>query len=319
MLIPDKAAPRQTETCQELESELPKGSIAFVGSTSGPLIINSVSNVTIGRGDVDTVDSFVDMSYFGELAQAISRQHARVIYQDGVFTLEDLNSTNGTWLNHQRLPPGTPFPLDTGDRLWLGPLKLSICLGRKIITAAHKPMPVPSSDTLTLTADLFLQFRQSTATGRHPLTPVVLSQHVAPYLESVAALQQVLQAWRQQAQPEPRIRSINTQGTLIIVRMTDAIEPVDILYRLVAPWQAAHWQADSVVEDQPPVSQQPLNLARLAETIVRDQVPHVTEEKLSAFMKRLLPVLRSIALSQLELMPPASLGITTTLDSQRAD
>ena len=251
--------------------------------------------------------------------EAISRQHARVIYQDGVFTLEDLNSTNGTWLNHQRLPPGTPFPLDTGDRLWLGPLKLSICLGRKIITAAHKPMPVPSSDTLTLTADLFLQFRQSTATGRHPLTPVVLSQHVAPYLESVAALQQVLQAWRQQAQPEPRIRSINTQGTLIIVRMTDAIEPVDILYRLVAPWQAAHWQADSVVEDQPPVSQQPLNLARLAETIVRDQVPHVTEEKLSAFMKRLLPVLRSIALSQLELMPPASLGITTTLDSQRAD
>ncbi len=33
----------------------------------------------------------------------VSRHHARVIFEDGKFFLEDLNSTNGTFLNGQRV------------------------------------------------------------------------------------------------------------------------------------------------------------------------------------------------------------------------
>jgi pSer/pThr/pTyr-binding forkhead associated (FHA) protein len=36
--------------------------------------------------------------------------------------LEDLNSTNGSFLNEARLAPGQPVPLQNGDQIRLGTL-----------------------------------------------------------------------------------------------------------------------------------------------------------------------------------------------------
>lgn len=45
--------------------------------------------------------------------QHVSRQHAVVRYRDGVFMIHDLNSSNGTFVNDQRI--GEPYPLFAGD------------------------------------------------------------------------------------------------------------------------------------------------------------------------------------------------------------
>ena len=47
---------------------------------------------------------------------AVSRLHAR-IYQkpNGDYQIEDMNSTNGTFVNNQRMPPYTKAPLHVGD------------------------------------------------------------------------------------------------------------------------------------------------------------------------------------------------------------
>jgi pSer/pThr/pTyr-binding forkhead associated (FHA) protein len=47
-----------------------------------------------------------------------SSRHARIIRQGGVMVLEDLGSTNGTYLNEEVL--GGPTPLHTGDRVRIG-------------------------------------------------------------------------------------------------------------------------------------------------------------------------------------------------------
>jgi pSer/pThr/pTyr-binding forkhead associated (FHA) protein len=62
----------------------------------------------------------VDLDTFDQEAK-VSRRHARVIFRDGKYFLEDLGSTNGTFVNRgRRLLPGTPQPLVDGDEIIVG-------------------------------------------------------------------------------------------------------------------------------------------------------------------------------------------------------
>ena len=63
---------------------------------------------TLGRGDVEIrlEDPFA------------SNRHARIVREGGTLVLEDLGSTNGTWLNGSKLDG--PTPLHAGDRVRIG-------------------------------------------------------------------------------------------------------------------------------------------------------------------------------------------------------
>lgn len=51
----------------------------------------------------------------------VSRMHARFsIGTDGEMTVRDLNSTNGTWLNGERLAPNESRPIRQGDHIRMG-------------------------------------------------------------------------------------------------------------------------------------------------------------------------------------------------------
>ncbi len=51
---------------------------------------------------------------------SVSRRHLRFSLRDGQILVEDLNSTNGTILNGQRLAPLRPVPLMSGASIILG-------------------------------------------------------------------------------------------------------------------------------------------------------------------------------------------------------
>ena len=67
------------------------------------------SEIMIGR------DTNCDLSMMDE---ALSAHHARLTYHHGQWWLEDLNSTNGTYLNHEMLT--TPAVVITGDHFKCG-------------------------------------------------------------------------------------------------------------------------------------------------------------------------------------------------------
>src|SRR5262249_1618166 len=51
----------------------------------------------------------------------VSRQHAQIVCRDSAYFVEDLDSSNGTFLNGKRIAPRAPLPFSERDTLQIGP------------------------------------------------------------------------------------------------------------------------------------------------------------------------------------------------------
>lgn len=81
----------------------------------------SADDSYIGRWDADNgIFPDVDLDAFDPDAK-VSRRHARILHRETGFAIEDLGSTNGTFVNRgRRLLPGNPHPLRDGDEIIVG-------------------------------------------------------------------------------------------------------------------------------------------------------------------------------------------------------
>lgn len=91
------------------------------GKSVGKQFLLSASESQIGRWDADG-GVFPDVDLDSDDPEAkISRRHARITFHDGKYFLEDLGSTNGTFINRgKRLSPGTRQQLKDGDEIIVG-------------------------------------------------------------------------------------------------------------------------------------------------------------------------------------------------------
>jgi len=91
------------------------------GESSGIEFSLSTDESYIGRWDADNgVFPDVDLDAHDSEAK-VSRRHARIIRAGGKYAVEDLGSTNGTFVNRgRRLIPGTAQPLNDGDEIIVG-------------------------------------------------------------------------------------------------------------------------------------------------------------------------------------------------------
>lgn len=62
----------------------------------------------------------IDLVPFGGEEGGVSRRHAQIARTEQGFVIEDLNSVNYTFVNRQKVAPGTPHPLRDGDEIRLG-------------------------------------------------------------------------------------------------------------------------------------------------------------------------------------------------------
>ena len=85
----------------------------------------------IGRWDADN-GIFPDIDLDAHDADAkVSRRHARIIYRENIHMIEDLGSTNGTFVNRgRRLLPGSPQVLNEGDEIIVGKTFLRFHINR---------------------------------------------------------------------------------------------------------------------------------------------------------------------------------------------
>ncbi|MEP7212387.1 MAG: FHA domain-containing protein [Acidobacteriota bacterium] len=91
------------------------------GDAVNTIFALSAEESNIGRWDADNgIFPDVDLDAYDPDAK-VSRRHARIIYRNDVYMIEDLGSTNGTFVNRgRRLLPGSPQVLTEGDEIIVG-------------------------------------------------------------------------------------------------------------------------------------------------------------------------------------------------------
>lgn len=91
------------------------------GGSAGKQFPLSDAEANIGRWDADG-GVFPDVDLDTDDPEAkVSRRHARISLREGRYGIEDLGSTNGTFVNRgRRLTPGDSHPLQDGDEIIVG-------------------------------------------------------------------------------------------------------------------------------------------------------------------------------------------------------
>ena len=279
-------APPKSDRCADYAPNLPKGAlILFVMDEPQPIVIQDTQSITVGRRAEGASAPFVDLAAFGAAVLGVSRQHIQIRYADGAWMVEDLESTNGTWLNRVRLTPHKSYELQNNDNIWLGHLKLSLCFG------AGQPV-----------REAFLTLKDIAASTPSPqrLTPAYLATHIIPYLEAVAEIERICNEVRGGISEEMHVNNIGAKDDLIFVRLDGVSDSVELIQRHLLPWRKHLYEGrgesdlnlDAALQDE---------LAELARQIVADMAPDLPDEEQRVYREMFLPPFSLLATTPLEL------------------
>ncbi|MER3474217.1 MAG: hypothetical protein C4335_09350 [Armatimonadota bacterium] len=120
--------------------------------TELPVLVDAQGNTYHLRPGVNTVGRLNADVLLPD--PSVSRSHARITVQNGMVTLEDVGSTNGTFVNGQRLTPQMPVTLANGAEIAFGGTRLTLRLPGTPATepvSAEAALVASASVTQTLT------------------------------------------------------------------------------------------------------------------------------------------------------------------------
>jgi pSer/pThr/pTyr-binding forkhead associated (FHA) protein len=103
---PPRAAPvtRSSKASKQTARRL----VVVEGEAAGTVVELAGEPITIGRADDSTITLIDDY---------VSTRHARLVQQEGAWLIEDLGSTNGTYLDRQRVTAPTPVTVGVPIRI----------------------------------------------------------------------------------------------------------------------------------------------------------------------------------------------------------
>ena len=96
----------------------------------------------------------LELTLEGEGSEVVSGNHARLAFRDGAWVLEDMGSTNGTFLDEKRLSDGQSIPIATGNVIGFGSagprFHVEAAAERKLVPTLVEGQPAVSPDDKTV-------------------------------------------------------------------------------------------------------------------------------------------------------------------------
>ena len=258
----------------------------FILDQEKPLIIQNAPNIILGRMLEGSDEPHVNFPDEEAIELGVSRRHAQIGYEAGQYHLVDFHSTNGTWLNRQRLTPHVSYPLHSGDIVTLGRLRLLVCTH-----SVHQPY-LAGQKEVTLN---IIDQHHSRQMGILRLTPHYMAHKLGPYLQAMADLQHLINKCQGKVLPETLIRSVQVDEfqAHLVVKLITVHEAVEAVQKWIMPWREG---VDAGV--MIPLEQN-MTLHQLADAIIKDVAPDISEVDHVIYVENLLPALTILANGEL--------------------
>jgi hypothetical protein len=278
----------QPEHLAHLANLYKRSLMLFILDEKEPVIIHNIDKyILLGRpASHAEAAAIVDLTEYGAAQLGVSRQHVKITPAYNGYSIQDLASTNGTWLNSTQLNPHSLYVLRNGDELRLGQMTMNVYFE---VTEAFE-------ETIYL-IDIS---KNTQALSRHALTPFDLSTNLTPFLSALGDLQRLVDEIMGRDTFDIGINRINVNkpGNIISVNIDGAREATAILRHHLIPWR--HENAGSLNERSGVLLElTKILVLELVKTI--DTKYRLDEKQAKEFASLLLPVIQVLLVSSLEM------------------
>lgn len=265
-----------------------KALVLFVLDEKDPIIIQNIDKYVILGRPVSPADnvSTVDLTRHGAPQLGVSRQHVKITPAYNGYSIQDLGSTNGTWLNEIRLTPHSLYILRNGDQLRMGQMNMNV----------YFELGEPIQDTIFLID----QSKDTESLSRHALTANDLSSGLSPFLRALNDLQQLVDEIIGRASFDIGINRINVSkpGNVISINIDGARDAVELLRHHIIPWK---FENNNMLKIRDHIMLDAVkDLALMLITVIRGD-NDLDEVVINEFAGQMLPIIQALLLSPMEL------------------
>jgi FHA domain-containing protein/zinc ribbon protein len=192
-----------------------------------PIMIKEATKITFGRYNPGETPPTIDLTPYNANLMGVSRQHAVITRSGKNYLVEDLQSTNGTWLNEVKLAPNKPYDIHNGDLIRFGQLAV-YCYFR--------------TDEAAPALEEAIRLKHSQGDSQFKLTSYNLETVVTPYLKAISGIQTLSAQLLQQEETEVAVvaLTVHSADSQIDIRLAGANQAIKVLKKHVAPWRESN-------------------------------------------------------------------------------
>jgi hypothetical protein len=130
-IIPTRQLRRSKDNTDQLREEIKhkddREIILVIRGIIERFVIPKDRKLTLGRSNARMrYVPDIDLTPYGALDRGVSRAHAQIWIENGDLYIEDMQSTNGTYVNNELIPANQPKRVSSGNELLLGRLAIQV-------------------------------------------------------------------------------------------------------------------------------------------------------------------------------------------------